>query len=57
MYTEEGRSGVVSSVSVLRQKVRVMVQTEGGDKEIIEYEADSVSLQNNTFTKKAKNKA
>ena len=34
-----------------------MVQTEGGDKEIIEYEADSVSLQDNAFTKKAKNKA
>ena len=57
VYTDDGRSGVVSSVSVLRQKVKVMVQTEGGDKEIIEYEADSVSLQDNAFTKKAKNKA
>ena len=57
VYTDDGCCGVVSSVSVLRQKVKVTVQNANGDKELLEYEAGSVSSQSNAFGKKSKNKA
>lgn len=57
VYTDDSCCGVVSSVSVLRQKVKVTVQNANGDKELLEYEAGSVSSQSNAFGKKSKNKA
>ncbi len=43
--TFDGFKGEVSSVSVLRQKVKVIVSTEEGDKEIREYKIDELKFK------------
>ena len=43
--TNDGFKGEVNSVSVLRQKVKVIVELENGDKEIREYKADEVRFK------------
>ncbi len=43
--TNDGLKGEVSSVSVLRQKVKVIVELENGDKEIREYQADELKFK------------
>ena len=48
--TMDGLKGEVSSVSVLRQKVKVIVELEDGEKEIREYKADEIK-----FKKKRRN--
>lgn len=43
--TIDGFKGEVSSVSVLRQKVKVIVELENGDKEIREYKTDELKFK------------
>ena len=43
--TSDGLKGEVSSVSVLRQKVKVIVELENGDKEIREYTTDELKFK------------
>ena len=43
--TFDGFRGEVSSVSVLRQKVKVIVETDEGDKEIREYKIDELKFK------------
>lgn len=43
--TSDGLKGEVNSVSVLRQKVKVIVELENGDKEIREYTADELKFK------------
>lgn len=43
--TVDGQSGEVQSVSVLRQKVKVIVTDENGDKDIQEYKVDDLSFR------------
>lgn len=43
--TKDGFKGEVNSVSVLRQKVKVIVELENGDKEIREYMADELKFK------------
>ena len=43
--TTDGFKGEVHSVSVLRQKVKVIVELENGDKEIREYTADNLKFK------------
>ena len=43
--TSDGLKGEVSSVSVLRQKVKVIVEMENGDKEIREYTTDELKFK------------
>lgn len=43
--TNDGFKGTVSSVSVLRQKVKVIVEDEKGDKEIREYNVDDLHFK------------
>ena len=43
--TKDGFRGEVNSVSVLRQKVKVVVELENGDKEIREYHTDELKFK------------
>ncbi len=43
--TKDGFRGEVNSVSVLRQKVKLIVELENGDKEIREYRADELKFK------------
>ena len=43
--TTDGCKGEVSSVSVLRLKVKVIVELENGDKEIREYKAEELKFK------------
>ena len=43
--TFDGFKGEVSSVSVLRQKVKVIVSTEDGEKEIREYKIEELKFK------------
>ena len=43
--TNDGLRGEVNSVGVLRQKVKVIVELENGDKEIREYKADELRFK------------
>ena len=43
--TSDGLKGEVNSVSVLRQKVKVIVELENGDKEIREYTTDELKFK------------
>lgn len=43
--TKDGFRGEVQSVSVLRQKVKLIVEQENGDKEIREYRADELKFK------------
>ena len=43
--TIDGFKGEVNSVSVLRQKVKVIVELENGDKEIREYKTDELKFK------------
>ena len=45
MKTIDGFKGEVNSVSVLRQKVKIIVELENGDKEIREYKADELKFK------------
>lgn len=43
--TPDGMKGEVSSVSVLKQKVKVLVAVEGGDKELHEYKVEELKFK------------
>ena len=43
--TKDGFKGEVSSVSVLRQKVKIIVENEAGEKEIREYKTDELKFK------------
>ena len=55
--TSDGNKGIVSSVNVLRQRVRVLVQKSDDEKELIEYPVEDISLsEHKPMSKKEKNK-
>ena len=41
----DGNSGEVQSVNVLRQKVKVIITDENGDKDIYEYKVDDLTFR------------
>ena len=43
--TVDGFKGEVNSVSVLRQKVKIIVELENGDREIREYKTDELKFK------------
>lgn len=43
--TNDGNSGEVQSVNVLRQKVKVIITDENGDKDIYEYKVDDLTFR------------
>ena len=43
--TNDGNSGEVQSVNVLRQKVKVIIADENGDKDIYEYKVDDLTFR------------
>ena len=43
--TIDGFKGEVSSVSVIRQKVKVIIETDDGEKEIREYHAEELKFK------------
>lgn len=43
--TNDGNSGEVQSVNVLRQKVKVIITDENGDKDIFEYKVDDLTFR------------
>ncbi len=43
--TEDGRKGTVQSVNVLRQRVKVIFEEEGGDKELEEFDAKELKFK------------
>lgn len=43
--TKDGLSGVVHSLSVLRRRVKVVVNLENDEKEIREYQADDLKFK------------
>ncbi|MBO6108579.1 MAG: stage 0 sporulation family protein [Eubacterium sp.] len=54
--TPEGLSGEVASVSVLKQKVKVIVELEGDEKEVREYDVSELSFKKQGPRERIKNK-
>ena len=53
--TNTGVKGVVHEVSVLRQRVKLVVTDEKGEKELVDYKVDDLNFPSSEAQRKSKN--